>query len=126
MSSILVVDDDLQMREMLQTLLEEENHRVTTADDGTKALHMFQSHPADLVIMDLIMPGQEGIETIMKIKQISPQTPIIAMSGGGINTPDVYLANAEVLGADRSLHKPFTRNDILHLLAELLPEKPPS
>ena len=126
MSSILVVDDDLLMCDMLQTLLEEEKHVVFTAHDGSKALDVFQAQTADLVIMDLIMPGQEGIETIIKIKKISPRTPIIAMSGGGINNPDIYLANAQVLGANRSLHKPFTKKEILDLLAELLPEETPS
>lgn len=120
MSSVLVVDDDLEIQEMLQTILEEENYLVVTAEDGNAAFEKFQSNPVDIVIMDLIMPGQEGIETIMKIKRISPQTPIIAISGGGINTPDVYLKNAQILGADRSLCKPFRKSEILSLLGELL------
>lgn len=123
MPSILVVDDDSEIREMLKMLLETESHSVLTADDGIQALEVFQANAVDLVLMDLIMPGQEGIETIMKIKRLAPDIPIIAMSGGGINDPDVYLQNAQVLGANRALYKPFTKKEILSLLAELLPGK---
>ena len=66
------------------------------------------------------MPEMEGINTVMELKKDFPEVKIIAMSGGGKNKPEQYLNFAEKLGADRTLTKPFERNDLLKTLAEVL------
>jgi CheY-like chemotaxis protein len=107
MSSILVVDDNAQMREVIRRLLAQNGHAVTTAHDGKHATRLLTAGPLpDLVITDLIMPEQEGIETITIIRERFPQVKIIAMSGGG-QVAD-YLPNAMALGAHQTLAKPFS------------------
>ena len=86
MSHILIIDDDILICQLLRRILEQLGHRVTDAQDGRKGLNAFQADPADLVITDLIMPGMEGIETIMEMKRRFPGTKIIAMSGGGVGS----------------------------------------
>ena len=113
MSAILVVDDNDQLRTMVRRMLELRGHAVTTASDGKQATRQLIAGPVpDLVITDLIMPEQEGIETIEIIRERFPTVKIIAMSGGG-RVLD-YLPNAAAMGAHQTLSKPFSAEE-LHL-----------
>ena len=120
MASILLVDDDEQLRTMLSEVLKRAGHEVQTACDGDEAIKMFRSNPTDLVITDLIMPNKEGLETIREIRQGFPAVRIIAMSGGGRNGPGNYLAVAERFGAQRVLNKPFSHREILEAVRGVL------
>jgi CheY-like chemotaxis protein len=120
MTSILVVDDEKQIRLMLRQMLEREGYRVMEAPDGKMALKLYREHPADLVITDIIMPEMEGIKTIMELKKTSPKVKIIALSGGGKNDPEQYLKFAKKLGADRTFMKPFDRQTLLKTVREVL------
>ena len=84
------------------------------------ALQKHAAHPADLIITDIVMPEKEGIETIMELRRSSPTIPIIAISGGGHETPENYLILAERLGANKSFAKPVDREKMLQAVGELL------
>jgi len=119
MARILVVDDDVQMRRLLREALTRARHTVDEAVDGLHALSRFaESHP-DLVIVDLIMPEREGIETIQALRRGSPALPIIAISGGGRSSPESYLSIAIGVGANRAYRKPFRLEDILAAVNDL-------
>jgi CheY-like chemotaxis protein len=120
MARILVVDDEQQIRLMLRQMLERLGHQVVEAAGGNEAIRSYREDPADVVIMDLIMPDKEGIETISEIRRDYPDARIIAMSGGGRMGPGNYLELATRLGAQRTLPKPFSMADIQSVLAELL------
>lgn len=120
MAHILIIDDDILICQLLQQALEKQGHRVTAAQDGRKGLAAFQADPADLVITDLIMPGMEGIETIMEMKRRFPGTKIIAMSGGGVGKGTDYLQMALKFGALRTITKPFTIKQLTSVVAEVL------
>jgi two-component system OmpR family response regulator len=111
MSRILIVDDDVLLLATLESMLVDEGFDVVAVDGGRKAVSMLESAPFDAVIVDMVMPGMDGYQTIREFRRISPTTPIIAMSGVAFHsasrgTPD-FTAMAMKLGATRILHKPF-------------------
>ena len=124
MPRILIIDDDILICQLLRQALEHLGHQVTEAQDGRKALAAFQAAPADLVITDLIMPGMEGIETIMEMKRRFPGTKIIAMSGGGLGKGTDYLQMARQFGAVRTIAKPFSMQQLAAVVAEVLAVPP--
>ena len=122
MANILLIDDDAMLREMFKQGLEKYGHRVSLAADGDAGLAAQKSTAIDLVITDLIMPGKEGIETIMELRRRAPRLKIIAMSGGGQGTARNYLELAGKLGANRTLTKPFAFPELSATIAEVLQE----
>src|SRR5437870_1549098 len=82
-SYILVIDDDAMVRQTLTQVLEKSGYKVQCAPEGRQGLRAFRMRRPDLVICDIIMPGMEGIETIMELRILSRDCPIIAISGGG-------------------------------------------
>lgn len=116
---ILIVDDDVQIREALQLLLKRQDHQVFVATNGEEALKIFRDEPADLVITDIIMPGKEGLETILELRERFPGVKIIAISGGGRVGPGNYLKIAMEMGADQVLVKPFKSEDLLEAIEGL-------
>src|SRR5210317_2130635 len=80
MPSILVVDDELSMREFLKILLEKEGHRVTTASDASSVLDLMQNEDFDLVLSDIRMPGMGGLSLLEKIKEINNSIPVIMIT----------------------------------------------
>jgi CheY-like chemotaxis protein len=109
---ILIVDDEPQIREIISMTLENEGYETYTAENGIIALENFNKLKFDLVIIDLIMPEKEGIETIVEIKKIK-DIPIIAISGGGSFSPVQYLEIAKKLGADAKLTKPISSKKLI-------------
>jgi len=120
MARIIIVDDDVQIRDMLRQMLERAGYEVVEAPNGKVALRLCREKPADLVITDLIMPEMEGVETIMKLRHDFPDVKIIAISGGGRAGLEEYLYSAEKLGALRTFTKPFNRKEIIAAVNELL------
>lgn len=120
MARILVIDDDEQVRDMLQQVYERNGYTVETAADGAAGLHAFRCEPADLVLTDLLMPGKEGLETIHDLLAEKTGVKIIAISGGGRLGHLCHLATAERLGADRVFAKPIDIPRLLAATAELL------
>jgi len=123
--SILVVDDDEQLREMLLQTLDLAGYRVTAACNGLEGMKMFRSGPADLVVTDLFMPEKDGLETIMELRKQFPGTRIIAISGGWRGGPHEYLKTAMKLGASRAFTKPVEREVLLRAIREVLEEDRP-
>ena len=120
MTSILLVDDDEQLRTMLSVVLRRAGYEVQVAIDGIEASNFYRSHPADLLITDLIMPGKEGLEIIRELRKDYPQVKIIAMSGGGRTGPMNYLKVAKAFGAQEVLEKPFPHREILDAIRRVL------
>ncbi|MBW2107038.1 MAG: PAS domain S-box protein [Deltaproteobacteria bacterium] len=121
---ILIVDDDGHFRSMLRQTLERAGYDPVEARDGEEGIGLFREHPFDLVITDIIMPGKEGLETIMELRKDYPDAKIIAMSGGGRLTSDDHLALAKASGAQAVLAKPFSKNQLLKVVGNLLCERP--
>lgn len=113
MAYILVIDDDEQLRRLFKGILHSEGHEVAEAGEGTEGIRLYRERRPDLVITDLIMPGKEGIETILELRQLDPTVKIIAVSGGGRIGPENYLATAHTLGAAETLTKPLGIEDLL-------------
>ncbi|MEZ4387388.1 MAG: response regulator [Candidatus Krumholzibacteriia bacterium] len=122
MATILVIDDDQEVREFLVTVLERAGHEVSAASNGRDGVAMFREKPVQVVITDIIMPEKDGIETILDLRRAHPDLKVIAISGGGRTTPENYLHSARLLGADRAMRKPFKNEEILRAVAELAAE----
>ncbi len=120
MARILVVDDELAIRDMLKRMLERQEHEVSLAEDGKQALKIIDSFSPQILITDLIMPEKEGIETILEVRKRNPQIKIIAISGGGRIGPESYLKLAISVGAARALTKPFAQDELLSAVNDLL------
>jgi len=122
MATILLVDDDTALRGMLHEMLTLLGHDVVQVSDGAQALKAFRAKPTEVVIMDLIMPEMEGLETIRELKRSGAKTKILAISGGGRSDPRDLLVIAMQFGAHGVLAKPFSIAELTAALKALLPE----
>ncbi|MDB5363424.1 MAG: hypothetical protein JWO51_4721 [Rhodospirillales bacterium] len=121
---ILVIDDDAVVRNIVQRDLEMAGYRVVVAGDGREGLAQFWLVAPDLLIIDLIMPEMDGIETIMELRKRRITTRILAISGGGrLGNRDI-LRVARLLGADDTLAKPFHHADLTDKVQRLLAAPP--
>ena len=120
MINILVIDDELQVREILQHMLEKKGYSVCLAENGEKALEICKNKDLDLIIVDMVMPEKSGLDTIKELKRDYPGIKIIAISGGHMIGPKRYLDNAKTFGADRFFEKPFSSGEILGAVEELV------
>lgn len=120
MARILLVDDDVSFRPMLQAKLEWLGHEVIVAGNGNEALARYGEWPIDLVLTDLIMPDKEGIELISELRRRAPGVAIVAMSGGGRVSPHGYLGIARHVGATQVLAKPFSSQELVGALEAAL------
>jgi DNA-binding response OmpR family regulator len=118
--AVPIVDDDAGMRDSLVTLLGAYGFQVLAASDGVRALQVVRESAPRVVLTDILMPGQDGMETIKEMKRMHPDVKIIAMSGGGeIDNMD-YLDYARMLGADATINKPADIDELVQLLGSLL------
>jgi CheY-like chemotaxis protein len=123
MSHILIVEDDADLRCGIKDILKRAGHRVLEACDGSAVSPLLTGEPIDLVITDILMPEQEGIQTIVQIRHSDPDIKIIGMSGGGTEGAGGathYLEMAREFGAHATLQKPFGKTQLLALVDELL------
>jgi DNA-binding response OmpR family regulator len=120
MPGILIVEDDHELREMLKLSLSRKKFTIQEAENGKDAIIHFKPLVTDLVITDLIMPEEDGLKVIMQLKEIKPSLKIIAISGGGKAGPASYLSLAKALGADVIYSKPFSVNEMIIKIEELL------
>lgn len=120
MPGILIVEDEKELREMLKISLIRHNFTVFEAVNGRDAITHFKPSSTDLVVTDLIMPEEDGLKVIMKLKEVKPSIKIVAISGGGKAGPGSYLNLAKALGADAIYSKPFSINDLIVKIEELL------
>lgn len=120
MPGILIVEDDLELREMLRLSFARKKFTVLEAGNGRDAILHFKPSVTDIIITDLIMPDEDGLKVIMKLREQKPSVKIIAISGGGKVGPGNYLNLAKALGADAVFSKPFSINDLMIKIDELL------
>lgn len=122
MQRILIIDDEPHILLMLKKMLERVGYETDLASNGVEGLQLFHRNPVNLVITDIIMPEKEGLETIREMKKSHPELRIIAMSGGGKISAENYLETAKIFGATRIIEKPFTQQEMVSAVQELLPE----
>jgi DNA-binding response OmpR family regulator len=120
MAKILVIEDDVATRRMIARILCDANHQTIEAGNGVDGVRQYWASRPDLVVTDIIMPEQEGIQTIAEIRSSGSIVGIIAISGGGSGSGSLYLSIAEELGADAVLAKPFRPSELLALVDSLL------
>jgi CheY-like chemotaxis protein len=121
MARILVIDDELLIRDMLRTVLEAAGHEVIEAANGKEGVSLYRSNRADLVITDILMPEADGSVAIRQLKREFPDVKIIAMSGGGeIVGSETCLSVAQRVGALKVFEKPLPNDELLQAVQDLL------
>jgi len=120
MKRILIIDDDQKLLDIMRRWLEGLGYDVIEALNGRIAIDLQRRTPADLIITDIFMPEKEGLELIMELQQEFPQCKIIVITGGGSVDGVDFLRLTENLGAHRTFLKPFTKNELLRAIRELL------
>jgi CheY-like chemotaxis protein len=102
-AKVLVVDDDPHFRMLARTILEPAGFDVTESEDVAQCLAQLRRQTVDAVILDMVMPGEDGIEGVRQLKRLFPKIRIVAVSGA--DQSDLYLSVSAHLGADASLEK---------------------
>ena len=120
MAKILIIEDDAEVRALIRRLLEGEGYDVQVAENGVDGIEAFRAGSPDVVITDLSMPRQDGIETIKEIRGIDAETKILAISGGGPYSPKTHLKRARRVGAQETLAKPFAPSGLLNAVGRLV------
>ena len=120
MAKILLIEDDASARMTIVQLLEEAGHLVLWAVNGLQGMAVFRGWQPDLVITDIIMPDQEGIQTITEMRAAKPDAKIIAISGGGRIGNTDFLQIARQLGAMDVVAKPFDPDFLLAIVEACL------
>lgn len=123
MATILLVEDDELVRDMLLQVLQRASHKVITAADGDEAANILKTEHPDIMITDIIMPKKSGITLITEVKNKNLNMEIIAISGGGRLDPTGYLDLSESLGATVSFEKPIDKSALLMAIDLLLQGK---
>jgi DNA-binding response OmpR family regulator len=117
----MVVDDDEVIRSLLRVTLPEEGYDLLEAKDGDQALQIAGAREPALVVLDWRMPGISGEEVLTALKQQHPDVPVIVLTA----EPEAKVrTQAESLGADVFMAKPFSPMELLRSVEELLPERP--
>jgi len=118
MATILVIDDEDSIRHLLKDVLEKAQYQVIEARDGQEGLHAYQKNRVDLVIMDILMPGTDGLEATLQLTREYVDAKVIAMTGaqGDRNFLDV----AKLFGARRVFEKPFDLTKLVNAVKEEL------
>ena len=123
MADILIIDDDPDILVLCRSFLEKEGHAVRTETDGRTGVKAFRANPADLVLTDIFMPNEDGLEVIKQLRSLHPEVPIVAMSGGGriVSVGAAALKAAKKTGAALTLKKPFTSHELVEAVTRVLP-----
>jgi two-component system response regulator HydG len=124
-ASILIVDDDDGMCETLFDILEDKGYSVVIAKDGPSAVAEAGSRHFDLALIDIIMPGMNGIETLREIKRVGPGITTMIMTG--YDTLEGIVPDALKVGVEGVLYKPFEIDTIVKMIeskTRLAPGRP--
>jgi CheY-like chemotaxis protein len=120
MAKILVIDDQTFLVQTVSRVLTNAGHIVVTASEGRAGVDVFLRERPDLIITDIVMPGQGGLETINMIREHAPEAPIIAMSGETPGGRTDYLRIAKSIGATATLSKPITSQVLIEAVTNAL------
>jgi DNA-binding response OmpR family regulator len=120
MAKILVDDDDTLVRTSLSYSLEDAGHQVVQAGNGDEGLDALNRDTFDAVVLDILMPEREGIETIREIRKKWAALPVLAISGGDKTGWTDFLRMASTLGANDTMSKPFTASDVVDRVLRLV------
>ncbi len=120
MARILVIDDDEASRAILRDMLEEAHHEVVEATNGEDGLRLYHQDPSDLLIVDLFMPPEGGLEVIRQLKAASPDIKIIAISGVDVRHELDTVSLSIRYGARRAFNKPLEPEKLQAAIEELL------
>ena len=113
MAKILVIDDEQGIRDLLDTLLSRKGYDVVLAENGRKGLEAFRRERPDVVVLDLKMPGMDGLTVLQEVRTLNPLQPVIILTGAG--TPEMEQ-QIRTLGVTEYVEKEFS----LHLLGDSL------
>ena len=119
MRKILIADDNPDFAESLKLALEASGYEVALAGDGNEAISAQVQFRADILITDLVMPEQDGFETLEVFRREFPRTRIVVVSGAQKLDPDKYLNAAALIGADATFRKPFAIEALIEKLQAL-------
>jgi DNA-binding response OmpR family regulator len=124
MPDVILIERDETMRRLLARLFHRHGFEVREARDRVEGLQFMRNKPAWLVVMDLVVPEYEGIQTIRHLRHYYPNTRVFAMASGLGDEVKHFLAIARELGADHTLAKPFRPEELMRILAELVAPAP--
>jgi two-component system, OmpR family, response regulator len=113
MAKILVIDDEPGIRDLLDTLLSWKGYDVVLADSGQKGLEIFRRAGADVIVLDLKMPGMDGLTVLRQVRSLNPKQPVIILTGAGTLESEQQV---RALGVTEYVEKEFS----LHLLGDAL------
>ena len=113
MAKILVIDDEVGIRDLLDTILRRKGYDVVLAESGAKGLELFRRERPDVIVLDLIMPGMDGLTVLQQVRSLNPKQPVIILTGAG--TPET-VRQVRALGVTEFVQKEFS----LHLLGDAL------
>jgi CheY-like chemotaxis protein len=122
MAVIVMVDDDPTIQMIAAELLRDGNHAVVAAADGDEALQVLAAMDVDLVVMDMLMPNKDGIETIIEARKLYPDLRILAISSGGRIGVGDLLRMARLFGADETYVKPLRLDSFSATIDRMLSE----
>jgi DNA-binding NtrC family response regulator len=120
MARIVVIDDQEPIRRIVRRALQSEGHEVLEASDGELGMALLEQGPVDVVITDIFMPGMDGIQALREIRKRFPAVKVIAMSGGDSTGLLDLRKDAELLGALKSIQKPFNAREMVELVRTVL------
>jgi two-component system, OmpR family, response regulator len=119
-AQVLLVEDESALRELLAQFLEVRGYRVHAVSNGRLAARWLAAHSVDVVLTDLCMPDADGVELLMELRQRPVRTSVIAMSGGINGDAESLLHMATLLGAKRTLQKPFALEELARVVREVV------
>ena len=111
--SVLIVDDDVGILETMSDILKDHCFNVAIADNGYMAIELIRENTFDVILMDIKMPGIDGVETYRRIKRFNPQAKVIFMTA---YAHEDRLAEAKFEGASAILYKPFDIDNLEKLI----------
>lgn len=122
MSTVLIVDDDDQVRFLMKTVLEDAGYTTEEAETGREAIKRYDPERHDVVILDIIMPDMEGVETLRRLRTRNSSVPVIAVSGGGKVEGEYYLKMMRGFGLEHTFSKPIDPDQLLEAVRDLSEE----
>jgi DNA-binding response OmpR family regulator len=113
MAKILVIDDEPGIRDLLDTLLRRKGYEVVLAETGQKGVDLFRRERPDVIVLDLKMPGMDGLSVLQQVRSVDPEKPVIILTGAGTAETEQKV---RALGVTEYVEKEFS----LHLLGDSL------